>query len=840
MTDKVFISTTSLSSNYYYLLDAAVGAGKTKTLLDLCGYGLIAGEKFIIASPTTDLADQSYRAFQQRFEDKRGVVIHSKNADNVASEIKRHSEQFSGTCAIFCTHSGLLQTPWLANKKGWHLIVDEMPQSVAHMTLTLKSDVESLVGRMVTARPLPNNPKYSALEVLSPDLRDIVASDPENGGVYSGDMHDLARKLQPKSWTLYVLSTQWKDAIVERKAGRELQVFAVLDHQAFAGFASATFASANIEHTLTYLHFTKTGAMFRRNRELERRLRYEVHPLGHKLDIYYGIAQKWSKRKRKIMVDGITLNDQLAQAAMNLFGDEPFAKLVNKDLAQGRDPFGSNGTELPHASYGRNDFQHLNNCAILPALNPTPAYDAFLQEIVGLDADQVHRAIYLEQIHQAAARISLRNIDDTTSMRKVVVADVAAGNFLNSMYPNSSLHRLLDVELTTKTTGRPQTRTEGEKVEQKRQADRRHNWREKHSRTKVPKEYTGFRTCKSLSNEENRGYIISLWESHAAKPRPYEFFELQHHKHLISQKAYSPADFNEYLRNCATRLYGQKYENDLIITSYFDLKQDPDHGHSKSNHAFSQGVMLDFEGQHEQGDDPSTWYDFTPDEVHGILGYEMTIYASWSHTPEAQRFRVCIPTLIMNYDQQECVRRCLVRKLEQAQPNKRINVDESKLNPVSLMYLPCDRPDNFITEYQGNALDHEAIAKTCPKDIVDKVLSLSPHTIPEERPYSPVRDSPVDQTPFASGQLATGFSEAPYTPPASQAAVIARAIEVWRTRGCLRGKGLRYLWSLATTLMERTNLERHEIYDLLWEEAGYATNPSERRDEINGLLKDCR
>lgn len=828
---EVFIATTSPSSNYY-LLNAAIGAGKTKALIEFCGHGLIAGQKFIFASPTTDLTDQSYAAFQKRFRDRRAVGIHSGNTPNVAAEIKRHTEEFSGTCAIFCTHSGLLQTPWIANKAGWKLIVDEMPQSVASLDIKLRSDKDSVVGRMIEARPLPNNAKYSALEVLNPELRDLIASDPEHGGVYSKDMHDVARKLQSSHWTLYVLTAQWQNAIIEKKAGRELQVFGVLGHQAFAGFQTTTFASANIEHTLTYLHFSKTGATFRRNRELEKRLRYEVHPLGHKLEIYYGIDQPWSKQKRNVKIDGQSLNDHIAMAAMKLIGDAPFAKLFNKDL-EGRDPFGNKGTALPHASFGRNDFQHLHNAAVLPALNPTPAFDKFLREIVGLEADQVHRAIYLEQIGQAAGRISMRNIDDTDSLRKIIVADYGAAQFLHEMYPNSSLHRLQLDDFTmpeVKPVGRPSTRTDEQKLDQKRQAARRQRWRAKNQCTKMPLRIRGVsyvefpHACsRNTRHEEIRGYIISHWNWRAANPQPYEDFEPQYRRHLIRQQTYSPADLNQYLRECQSRQYADKGLNDLIITSYFDLDQDPAHGHSKSNHVYSQGVMLDFEPNHDPADDAHTYYDFTPDEIHAILGLEMTIYSSWNHTPESQRFRVCIPSPPMNYDQQECVRRCLVRRLQEAQPNKVINVDESKLNAVSMMYLPCDRPDAFLTEYEGNALDHYDMARTCPPDIVDKILALSPLTEPEA----------PQQTASQS------LSEAPHTLLVHQPAFIARAIHVWRTTGCSKGEGRRKFWSLSRKLIDRTSLTRQEIENLLWEQAAFATNPPERRDAINGLLKDC-
>ena len=56
-------------------------------------------------------------------------------------------------------------------------------------------------------------------------------------------------------------------------------------------------------------------------------------------------------------------------------------------------------------------------------------------------------------------------------------------------------------------------------------------------------------------------------------------------------------------------------------------------------------------------------------------------------------------------------------------------------------------------------------------------------------------------------------------------------------RGCVKGNGRTQLWLLAKRLAE-AGFGDVAMRDILDEQAGYATNPEERRSEIDGLLID--
>ena len=61
------------------------------------------------------------------------------------------------------------------------------------------------------------------------------------------------------------------------------------------------------------------------------------------------------------------------------------------------------------------------------------------------------------------------------------------------------------------------------------------------------------------------------------------------------------------------------------------------------------------------------------------------------------------------------------------------------------------------------------------------------------------------------------------------------AIEYWSRRGCVKGNGRTQLWLLAKRLAE-AGCDDVAMRDILDQQAGYATNPEERRSEIDGLL----
>jgi hypothetical protein len=71
----------------------------------------------------------------------------------------------------------------------------------------------------------------------------------------------------------------------------------------------------------------------------------------------------------------------------------------------------------------------------------------------------------------------------------------------------------------------------------------------------------------------------------------------------------------------------------------------------------------------------------------------------------------------------------------------------------------------------------------------------------------------------------------------SKDGLVQWAIDYWRRRGCIRPKGRTQLWLLAKRLAEAGCYDL-EMRHILYEQAGYATNPKERRGEIDRLVRE--
>jgi len=830
---------TNHRDNIFLYVDSPIGSGKTHDIIEYTGFGAIAGQCFIVAQPTTDLIDQTCRQFKARFPDVPCVAIHSEISDNVAAELKKQTEdagnEFVGHgMVVICSHSGLIQAPFIAEKKNWHVIMDEMPQTLYSGRLSLARNAH-LISQVFTIRDDETNGHYSKLMIADENRLDDMSRDDNELGVFSHTVQEMARKINSGWWRMFVLTNQWNEVMHKRKAD-QLIVYGHLRPEILTGFKSTTCVSANLKNTLAHHHLIHDGYRFMKHKMLGRRLRYHTHENGELLTIFYAINEKWTKRIRNTMYQGKSIQELIATAATTEFGDAPFAKLTNKDSMRDKDPFGDQGVSLPHAAYGRNDFQHLHNAAVIPALNPPTDFFAFVSNVIGIDAEDVYQAIYREQVYQASGRISIRLPGDLNP-KKIVVADLSTAEFLAKMYPGAVVKKM-PIAFAIPPPKSPGRQTERRPQEQElhrnelaKMTMRRTRWKAKHAvvlnplSTPIGVRYnTGIHDDNHArtQNEAQPGFAISLWDSRAAKPRPHVDYGLGHmayKNNLITQRFYTTEQFFDHLMVCAeTKYHAEKHDNDLVVTALFDLSKDPGRGHTKKNHVVSQGLMLDLENT-----------DLTPEEIHAALPYAMLVYASWNHAPDAPRYRVCIPTLPMSYDAQEASRRVLVRLLELAYPDRRIGVDRGKLNPVSLMYLPCVRPEMFLPlMFDGAEFDHIDIVRSCPPDIIDEVISKSPLTEPEE-----------EAAEAAEVKIAQAKAKAP---PSSDINVPGdwvrdRAIKTWQSRGTIKGPGRMQFWSLARSLIDRTTLSHGEIRQILWEQAGHANNPSERRGEIDAFFK---
>ena len=815
----------------YYGELAPLGSGKTTAAIEFAGYAAQAGQKIAIAQPSIKLIDQSVHQFRNRWPDVAVRAIHSDISPNVAHELTKHTRASSGGEVLFLTHATLMQTPYWDRRKDWRLIIDEAPQVFYHTEFTLPINHHILLPALET---VPHNIRYSHL--LPGDVSRLEAI-AENRGEDQVDalFQEFARMLTSNKWDMFVLTEQWERFQTGQITDGKLLVFGLVDPAIFDGFDSVTMMSANLDRTIAYQHLVQHGRIFGQHKAISSRLRFQRHDNGHLLTIHYAVEDgNWSKHRRDKVVslgdETYTVNDLIVAGTLDLFGDQEFVWLANKDI-EDEALFSGRGVRLPHSPHGLNSFQHIHNAAVLPALNPSPALYSFLDEVAHLNSEEVRRAVYHEAAYQAAGRISLRNPEDIMPKR-LVVADRGAAQAIADLFPGAQIARLPCSELI------PQGGLPGRHRTHATDAARKKDYRDRHtaellnqlaqvngysSETKIPYSY---KVNSSLTKSTFGGSLFAeIWHKHPAD-------------HLGGLAA---ADFIGFLRDLHNRTVA-KEDAWLWSPSEFEAKAGVETGRGLDNITAIHGVFLDNDGG-----------DLSPEEFAAMFPHLiMVIHNSSSSTPDHLKWRVIIPTTcamtidvhreIMLQIRQALNRRCyydkkqLARRADKGLAGRNHGFDPSKYNAASMFYLPAQAaagPEaSFFLVFDGGK--REAIN---PFEWIDKSI-INHRPEPEPEPVAAV--SSPETRAKKDPKLARMVEAIEAHHQVNYQERVDAAIQRWRQHP--KGSGNEEFFRLAASL-NRAGLPQNEVRRTLYDEAAFAHGTKSQRDRraaIPNLLRRLR
>jgi hypothetical protein len=821
----------------FYGVSAPLGSGKTTAAIEHAGYAAQAGEKLVIGQPSIQLINQSINQFRERWPNVSARAIHSEITGNVAQAIADQTKASSGGEVLFITHASLMQCPFWDRRKKWHLIIDEAPQVFYHAEFTLPDNHHVLLPALEI---VPYNIRYSRLLPRDVELLENIAEN-KAGDQVNALFQDFARKLVLNRWDMFVLDEQWERFQAGQVTDGKLLVFGMVDVTIFDDFATATMMSANLERTVAYQHLIQSGRSFTPHKTIPEKLRFTKHTNGDLLTIHYAVEDgNWSKHKRDkpVTIDGetYTVNNLIISGALDLFGDDPFVWLANKDI-EDTDPFGGCGLKLPHTPHGLNSFQHVHNAAVLAALNPSPALYCFLDEVAHLNGDEVRQAVYHEAAYQAAGRISTRNPADKTP-KHVVVADRAAADALAQLYPGAHLMRLPFADLIPKSgkVGRRRIHT----TDAARKAEYRDRRKAEllaqlvevnggSSETKLPY------TSKVISSLTDAAFGGSLFHD-TGRRRPAANFG-----------ALAPSEFIEWLRELHAR-HVVKKDAWLWSPAEFEAKAGVSTGRGLANITAIRGVFLDNDGG-----------DLAPEDFAAMLPHlMMVIHNSSSSTLDHRKWRAIIPTTcamtidvhreIMVQIRQALNRRGyydekqLAKRAEMGLGGKCHGFDPTKYTASSMFYLPGQAvagPDaSFFLTF--DAAQRQAIN---PYQWIDKtIINHQPEPEPEPKvtvsitePASFVRKDPK----LTRALLAMEAERQAHCRDSHQGRVDA-AIDRWRQHP--KKTGNRAFFELAVALVG-AGMERAEIERTLYAESAYAhgsQSQSDRRTAIPHILKKIK
>jgi hypothetical protein len=804
------------------------GSGKTFAATTFACERIPRNVKSAFIQPTIALCKQSCRDGRGRFPNNKGrirtIVTGRGSGDKIASRITKYlNDRDESGDLLYVTHAGFLRTPHWHRADTWNLFIDEAMEVTYHREFRLKKYHDLLLD-LIHVRP-SRHERYGALEARNHGQLDEALVQMKDDEIY-GHFADFIWRLRHDHWNLYVDH----EAFQKFQAGEThtLEVHGLLAPSVFEPFASVTIMGANLNDSIMYKYFAREGCTFSYHTAINYALRYQSHDNGSRLLIKYLTGGKWSKtlRNRKVCSgDDLDVAEDICGIYMDLCQQEaakhsklPPLWIGNNDIRG--DEF--EGERLKNVPHGMNGYKKHDVCCIFSALNPPQAHRKFLQDLCGMTEREVRRALLSQTAYQSCGRGILRD-PDSTGIFLLIVPDRDTAEDIASYYPGCRIEKLAsDIEETK--IGRPSkyatnVERDAAKKEQNRLSQRR---------VRKKSLYSGDSSDVGRTPDQVRHTLVHVLNEWAeATPRTTGIGAFARSDWLSTTdkigQGYTmhttTADLFAEMERRQEAVRVCKEVNPLICPTVFGKPlQLPDHltaigitiessVRTKENALACRGFFLDIENG-----------DMMPvDFAEAFRDLEFFAYSSWSHTANEPRYRIGIPsTQLIPPEIHTLILHTIVDRLEAAgwgdalAEGKKHGVDIGKLHEAAMFYLPSKRPDCFFKH------THEVRKPLDPCEwvnyIPDDLLISQPPPVPPEI--------------YQHGDT-----------PAYKDKQVEWAIEYWRKCGCVRGKGRTQLWLLAKRLAEAGCVDA-VMRVILHEQAGLATNPGERRVEIEALLRD--
>ncbi len=834
--------------------DAPAGAGKTRALSRYADFLAKMGKKVLIVQPTKVLIDNTNDHEIKPLDPDYPVTrFHGDVSDRVIVEIMKHfGASKSGPEIMMITHGAFLRIPFFASRKNWVVIVDE----------TLGVDCISeynipVSHRLITDRLAVRDtgPKYARL-ICTKDSKDWWKNIAQNGSQDDILRHfqELAGKLTDKNWDVFTSSTRFADIVANGGQG-PITIHAVLKPSIFRGFKRVIVASACMEDTMLFKLWSAKGVKLKpASGSLRKNLRYTEHENGKHVAIHYFLECEWSKsiRDKCVALNGVTatVGTHIIAAVRNMFADQDFAWMANKDLPDSVFAGHSGAMRLPNTPHGLNTYQHIHNVVVMSALNPPPNHFSFLLD-QGVEGEEVRRAVYHSAVYQAAMRISIRNPADTTP-KSIVVMDQGTAEWLADLFPGAAVQQAPGFSgmIAKGKAGRPAKYASGK--------DRVKACREK-SRAELIAQLEALNED-SFTQQDHRAMADQMLDL-AGVDMGEMCNEITSYKDISLQKTrfgrgsafasfYStdpiyiePSDedeFIEFLKGWHQQRVPSKKEQFLIAPAYYEPDiEGVDTRRGRANIQYLNGIWLDNDGG-----------DLTHEEFAHMFPFNrVVVWNTYSSTPKAPRWRVFMPTThAMTVDVYEMVIRQIeatlkangyVRKDAKSKSRmgqKHHGFDTGKFVATSVFYLPgqaADPAGSFFVDYAGE--------ERGPLNVLTWLDDLIVRTEKIEKKAAKAgsrENAPVPPQTNVSPKLkllrdGLKASRQNY----SSARRVEEAIDQWRSAP--KGHGHAEFFRLAARL-KAAGMTVEEVEEHLHAECAFAKSPAKRRSEIKGICKTLR
>lgn len=669
------------------------GSGKTYHATNFACELIPAGVNHVIPQPTIDLTDQSLDDAKDRYpalQDRIHAIYGNGSAKRIVNHLKRENRQDGEL--LFITHAGFTHVSRWVFPEKYNLIVDETINVANHVEIPLYRNRAMLDG-LFNVRPCHHNDRYSVLEPVSHDaLEDLQRILNRRMDKPAEVLSELVGMLLSDHWTVHVLTEQWQK--FKSGEGWVFEAHGLLHPSIFEHFQSVTLMGANLEDSIMVQYFEKLGVEFQPHPELAKRITHTAHDDGHRLTIKRFSPTEWSKSLRDntiIEFEGqqMSLGDVfliLARREIKRFPAHHITWMANADIKDRT----LRGWRLSNVPHGMNDYQDAECCVVLSSLRPKPSHNRFLQEMTGMSDRQIRRALLSSAVYQAMSRGNMRKRDCYDPFL-VLVPDQDSADDVQEWYPGAKMETLLSDESFPRRAkaGRPSTHKSA--AHRAKAAKNRITWKRAQA--------DGIETLISTTGDStipNSGFAVSLWEKQDTKQVE------------VQRSNLSTDELVQYLRFAMTEDYAEKAQVPLICPAVFDFSRDPGKGHTNSNVALRQGLIMDIDGTPH-----------TPQRIHELFaGLRLIVASSFNHSPQEWRYRLFIPTTTaIPPDLAEAI----LTHLSGILGGKEMGVDTGKFYASAMFRLPSKRPDGFLMDFAGEPVVPMDWIKRLSPEIIDKV-----------------------------------------------------------------------------------------------------------------------
>ncbi|WP_234050429.1 MULTISPECIES: hypothetical protein [unclassified Xanthobacter] len=433
-------------------IDAPAGAGKSTFIYNNIADLASNREKFILAVPTTELANTSANKLKELTNGRFTVtLIHGEDGSsgNVASRIIAAMKSFHADYGqvIVITHAGFDCVPYFHRPNHCNLIFDECPTPIDFFELTVPHSHEILTNHLSTGG---DGTYVHIFCKKKKNLADIIAKG-RNDEVYA-QFRDVAVKITSLGWDTMVKADSYEALLSGKSTTDTLHVHAVRNARILGSFKSCTIISARFKESILFHTMQNYGVTFEPHPVPDGSFEYLEHQNGHLLTIHYPDIKRISKN---IMNNNPSLVKNIKDYSISLFASNKFIFLSNKGMSH-IDLIMAGGIELSGCPHGSNNYRHIHNSLIFPAYNLNPEQTKFL-EYLGLDGPQIEVGIHCHGIYQAFMRCSVRD-GNSKEPKHLIVPDKRTADWLLEVFPGSTLKLIptAKADATLGKSGRPQ------------------------------------------------------------------------------------------------------------------------------------------------------------------------------------------------------------------------------------------------------------------------------------------------------------------------------------------------------------------------------------------------